>query len=117
VVLGDLDGDGILDLVTTNTATNGANVNLGNGDGSFQAATQVATGGDGHYAVVLGDLDHDGILDIVTTNESDSANVNLGNGDGTFGAATQIYAPGAHNWGSLCLGNLDTSNPADWLLS
>jgi uncharacterized protein (DUF2141 family) len=44
VAIGDLNGDGRLDLAVANAGSNTVSVLLGNGDGSFQAQTQYATG-------------------------------------------------------------------------
>jgi hypothetical protein len=100
--LADLNGDGIPDLVTGTTT--GLFVQLGNGDGTFQAPKQVATGavGDGAVfgvqpgsSIVFGDFNGDGKLDIafigcVNSSSPCSVEVMLGNGDGTFRAA-QAY--------------------------
>src|SRR5690349_9492037 len=37
MISGDFNGDGRVDLLTTNSGTNNVDVLLGNGDGSFQA--------------------------------------------------------------------------------
>ena len=42
---GDLNGDGVLDLISASASDNSVNVLLGNGDGSFQAKVSYA-GGD-----------------------------------------------------------------------
>ena len=70
--MADVNGDGILDIVTANgfpgnsfvTGGQGVSVLLGNGDGSFQAArTVLATGNPA--SVVVGDFNGDGKPDIV----------------------------------------------------
>src|SRR5262249_43790627 len=97
VALGDLNRDGILDIVTSNVhGQNGANVSLGKGDGTFAAPSQIFTSGDGHMGVVLGDLNRDGILDIVTTNASgpDGVSVNYGLGNGTFASPFKVTTGG-----------------------
>ena len=63
VELGDLNGDGRQDVVYTLRTVTGLFQALGNGDGTFGAATQVGVGGP----VQLGDLNGDGQLDIVGT--------------------------------------------------
>ena len=44
VVIADVNGDGIPDLVTANAIGNSVSVLLGNGNGTFQAAQNFATG-------------------------------------------------------------------------
>ncbi len=96
--LGDLNGDGVLDLVTAgcDDGNNGiATVRLGDGTGSFGAATSFQTEGRTSYALSLGDVNGDGVLDLVTAGVDDGfygyATVRLGNGTGSFGAATSFY--------------------------
>jgi hypothetical protein len=101
VALGDVNGDGHLDLVTSSGSQ--ANVSivsvlLGNGDGTFGAATSYAVGTT-PTAMVLSDVNEDGRLDILTANLGNStASVLVGNGDGTFGAATS-YPAGVNPFG------------------
>ena len=61
--LGDLNGDGVLDMATADTNGNTASVLLGNGDGTFYRKTSFSTGA-GPYSITLGDVNGDGVLDI-----------------------------------------------------
>ncbi|WP_341882119.1 FG-GAP-like repeat-containing protein [Synechococcus sp. UW140] len=84
VTLGDVDGDGLLDIITANQGSNNASVLLGNGDGAFKAQATFATGTKPR-TVTLGDVNGDGRLDIITANrDSNNISVLLGNGNGTF---------------------------------
>jgi hypothetical protein len=84
IVVGDLNGDGIPDLVTANYNTaNTVSVLLGNGDGTFKSHVDYATG-TSPYAVAIGDFDGDGRPDLVSANFSGSISFLKGNGDGTF---------------------------------
>jgi hypothetical protein len=86
VVLGDVDGDGDLDLV----AGNGGQTNklyLNDGSGGF-GTTGLAVGSDtdSTQSVVLGDVDGDGDLDLVAGNSGQTNKLYLNNGSGGFSA-------------------------------
>ena len=84
VALGDLDGDGALDIVMTG----GTGVLLGNGDGTF--ADEVNTTADSADSLVLGDVNGDGWLDAVTTGGNPGMGVLLGRGDGTLAPSMRV---------------------------
>jgi hypothetical protein len=84
VVVANLTGDGIPDIVTADRPDSSVSVLLGNRDGSFETKETFATG-EGPFSVAVADLTGDGIPDIVTANyESATVSVLLGNGGGTF---------------------------------
>ncbi|HET6880446.1 MAG TPA: VCBS repeat-containing protein [Pirellulales bacterium] len=104
--VGDLTGNGKLDIVTGNSGYTGAgfssvnpslSVLLGNGDGTFQAPLTFALAGFRNgigVSVAIGDMNHDGRLDVVVAGEAaTTANVGivdvfLGQGNGTFSLAS-----------------------------
>lgn len=96
LALGDLDRDGRLDLVTADRNGDTISVALGNGDGSFGAATQLAVGpaGTAPESIALADLNRDGLLDAVTANfragVASTVSVLLGTGTGSFSAPTSV---------------------------
>jgi flagellin-like hook-associated protein FlgL len=107
VALGDLNGDGLLDMVKGGSYPA---VWLGNGDGSFGPRTTFgATGGGGHFrSIDLEDLNNDGILDLVGSGASNGfpngpglLAVRLGLGNGTFGAATSYLGGSDVNEGQV----------------
>jgi Big-like domain-containing protein/VCBS repeat protein len=63
IAIWDLNGDGFRDLLVTDANSNWVGVLLGNGDGTFQAATGYA-GGRGHSAITVADLNSDGASDV-----------------------------------------------------
>jgi FG-GAP-like repeat len=88
LALGDLNGDGNVDAVVSDSAAGRLVVLLGNGRGGLVAAPPVATGGTKPSGVALVDLNGDGRLDAAVANSgSHKASVLLGNGAGGFVAA------------------------------
>jgi len=82
----DVNGDGILDLVTANEVDDTVSVLLGNGDGTFQGNLNYAVGG-APIAVAIADVNRDNKPDLAVANlTGDSVSVLLGNADGTFQA-------------------------------
>ena len=94
VAVGDLNNDGIPDLVVANTGTDNrpfdydVAVLLGKGDGTFGSPVRYHAGVR-PYQLAMGDFNGDGNLDVavVPINGKSSIFVLLGKGDGTFGEA------------------------------
>ena len=70
IAIGDLDGDGLLDLAVAMVGGVSVIVFLGNGDGTFQTRRTYLTG-EGETSLAIADLDGDGMLDLAVTNVSD----------------------------------------------
>jgi len=89
VAAGDLDADGVPDLVVCNYQDDTIGVLFGRGDGTY--ATQVTyPTGSGPSGVAIGDLDGDATPDLVVAERwTGSVGVLLNTGTGTFSAATE----------------------------
>lgn len=96
VRIGDFNNDGLLDLAVANAKDNTVSILLGNGDGTFTAASgsPVSVGGFPFYLAVA-DFKGNGNAGIAVTNQNDNTvTVLLGNGDGTFTQAAGSPIPG-----------------------
>jgi uncharacterized repeat protein (TIGR01451 family) len=94
---GDLNGDGVLDLVIADSGLPDVVTMLGKGGGEFNAAVTVNSGvtSGSPRAIELGDFNHDGISDLaVIYSASQKIVVMLGNGQGGFTPTAQ------HNTGN-----------------
>src|SRR6266404_3572480 len=70
LAIGDVNGDGVPDIVTVNLAGNDVTILLG-GKGTFTRAATIAVGNK-PYGVAIGDLNGDGKADIVVANSLDN---------------------------------------------
>lgn len=96
VAVGDLNGDGKLDIAVANSdpSSDLLGVLLGNGDGTFQPVQIYHSGSPSPQWIALADVNGDGKLDVIVNNSTcaDSCtnsvvSVLLGNGNGTLRAA------------------------------
>jgi len=85
VVLADFNRDGNLDAATVNNEGSDLSILRGRGDGTFEAASQVATP-TRPVTCTVGDFNHDRIPDlaVVSIGDPGSIKIFLGMGDGTF---------------------------------
>jgi FG-GAP-like repeat len=113
VIAKDLDADGNVDLVTANEAS--LSVLMGNGDGTFGAATTRAILPNffhGLGSVTAADLDGNGTLDLAASMNG-GVGVLLGNGDGTFGARTDLICDGNIHHNSVTAGDFNLDGKID----
>ena len=84
VAVGDLNGDGNIDVAYVGDDGGGVQIFLGNGNGTFRKPPRGSTCSFAGYEVAIGDFNNDGIPDIAFTGDG-QVGVCLGNGNGTFG--------------------------------
>ena len=122
--LGDLNGDGKLDLATVNNEDNDVSVAFGDGRGTFTIAPRSPFAvGPSPYPLTLGDVNRDGRLDIVATASatgparaqqlaaSRALTLLLADGQGGF-RASQIPLRTGQPW-FVAIGDLNGDGKAD----
>ncbi len=133
VAITDVNGDGKPDVIAVNdcfvsgcafsTASGSVGVLLGNGDGTFQAATTYSSGGYGGTSAVVMDVNGDGKADLVVGNDctlsdncsSSNVAVLLSNGDGTFQPPVS-YDSGATFATSVAAGDVNGDGKPDLMV-
>jgi hypothetical protein len=110
VLLVDLDGDRVMDLVTGNEDSNDVTVRLGAGGGTFGPAVLVPAGAHPDH-LAAGDVDGNGALDLVVANrDSGSVTVLRNQTPGRPAGASMIQGGVARNGASA---PIQLSSPTD----
>ncbi len=112
VDLGDIDGDGDLDVVTAGRGTHSNRACLNNG-GSF-TCTNINSATNDTYDVALADMDNDGDLDIVVANAN--AQDEICTNAGASFSCTNISADVFQST-RLAIGDIDADGDLDALVS
>ena len=127
VAVGDLNGDGHLDIVVTSQSNGDAgftwrvNVLLNAGDGTFAAPASYPVSGLYAPYMVVGDLNGDGKPDVAITDTSGgdagpfSVDVLLNRGDGTLAAANHNFISGSPQ--ALVLADVDGNGRNDLVVA
>lgn len=111
IASGDLNRDGHIDVIITNSESNEVSILLGKGNANFQPQQQYATG-NGPVAIAIGDLNGDGRLDIATANErSQDISVLIGIGDGSFTLSENLSSIGVPH--DVILGDFNNDGRLD----
>jgi hypothetical protein len=119
VAIGDLNGDGKLDLATANTTAGTVSVLLNGGDGSLRAKVDYSSGSN-PASVAIGDLNGDGKADLVTAARlmlgrfpSRDVVVFFNRGDGSFSARVEYPIGLGYGLMSVAIGDLNGDGKLD----
>jgi hypothetical protein len=112
LAVGDVSGDGVLDVVVGSDYEQSLGVVLGTGAGGFVPVGSPYDVEGGLWSVALGDLNGDGLLDVAAGNlELSSASVLLGVGHGALGRVTHYGL--AHGVSSVAVADMNGDGKPD----
>ena len=116
ITAGDVNGDGNLDILTTNSNDNTISILLGDGRGSFKPSdnSPLKAGRHPYDVVTLNDVNQDGKSDLITPNLIGNAvTVMLGDGKAGFFAAPDSPFALSERPGYVAVGDLNGDGKAD----
>ena len=94
LAIGDLNGDGKIDIATADQGDNTLSILYGAGNGVFQSRVTLSAGAS-PSDVSIKDVNGDGNMDLVST-DGGGVSIHLGNGDGTFKGRTTLGGGGPY---------------------
>ena len=115
VAVGDMNGDGDLDIVAGNYRQRSV-VYLNDGAGNFTTERDFGAESNKTYSVAVGDMNDDGHLDIVVGNDGQQNGVYLNDGTGHFPLAqpyTRTFGTGSDPTYSVAVGDMDGDDDLD----
>lgn len=119
IASGDVNADGKLDLLVSNSADNTVSVMLGDGSGGFSAATGPLAVGTLPFGMAIADFNGDSKMDIAVANTGDgTVSILLGDGSGGFsttGSTINIGATAAPI--KLIASDINADSKADLLVA
>jgi hypothetical protein len=116
VALGDVDGDGDLDMVVANSNGEANTVWLNDGSGNFTDSGQ-SLGSSSSTSVALGDVDRDGDLDIVVANDGGGQGNTVWFNDGLGHFSDSGQSLGSSSSTSVALGDVDRDGDLDMVVA
>ena len=101
VITSDFNNDSRIDLAVSNLGNGTVSVLLGNGNGTFGAATHITVPDISPVGIIAGDFNNDGNNDLVVPNYGNSSILGLllGNGNGSFASSITIQTLSGYGMG------------------